>query len=75
MAFATERAEFTGAEDYVDITFDERNDEIGFNHGVTPTDGSGPIVVWLTSPTSTSVRVNVSDRFTGYVDVTIYDRP
>lgn len=75
MAFKTATATFTGAEDFVDVTWTTMPGPYGISYGILPTDGSTGLVVWLTSVTDSGARVNISSRFSGTVELQIYDKP
>jgi hypothetical protein len=76
MALQTATATFTGAEDTVAVTWTAMAGSCAvICSNPTITDGSGAIVPWLTSVTSTGATVNISDRFSGSVVVTVIDVP
>lgn len=75
MAIQTATATFTGAEDFVAVTWPAMAGSFGIAHGITVTDAQGPVVVWLTGRSSTGATVNTSARFSGSVELTIFDTP
>lgn len=75
MAFKTATATFNGTQDFVDVTWIAMPGLYGISHGILPTDGSTGLVAWLTSVTSAGARVNISSRFSGAVELQIYDKP
>lgn len=75
MAIQSKTATFTGAEDYVDLTWDSQYTSFRLFNGIATTDDSIPSVR-LTNPSNTAlppdntgVRVEPSARFVGTVDV------
>jgi hypothetical protein len=74
MALQTATATFTGAEDTVAVTWTVMPGNFGVLASCpTITDGSGGVVIWLTSVSSTGATVHTSDRFAGSVVVTVFD--
>lgn len=76
MALQTATASFTSAQDSVAVTWTAMPGNYAvFCSSPTITDGSGGVVLWLTSVTSSGATVNTSGRFTGSVVVTVVDTP
>jgi hypothetical protein len=76
MALQTATATFTGAEDTVAVSWTAMaGSYVVLPGNPTITDGSGGVLVWLTSVTSSGATVNISDRFSGSVVVTVLDTP
>lgn len=75
MAINTASVTFTGAEDTLPATWTAMTGNFGIAASVTPTDGSGGVVPWITARTATGCTVNVSQRFAGTVDLVVYDKP
>ena len=75
MATQTAQATFNGTQDFVDVTWTAMPGNFGIAEGVTISDSEGPVQVWYTNRSATGARVNTSDRFSGTVDLVIFDRP
>ncbi len=69
----SKQAVFTGAEDHVDVTWDDPFTADYFvSSGVVVTDGGGPVAIALTTVTSTGLTVKTSAAFNGHVDLLGY---
>jgi hypothetical protein len=75
MAIQIATATFTGVEDSVDVTWPAMAGDFGIAHGVTVSDAGGPVSVHITNRIATGCTVNPSARFTGVVELVIYDKP
>lgn len=76
MALQTATATFNGSQDTVAVSWTAMSGNyVVVCSNPTITDGSGAVVPWLTSVSSTGATVNVSDRFSGSVVVTVIDTP
>lgn len=75
MAAQSVTAVFNGGQDTVAVTWSAMAGNFAVVAGVTVTDSNGPVVPWLTARTATGCTVNVSDRFTGTVELAIIDKP
>jgi hypothetical protein len=75
MAMQNATASFDGSQDSVAVTWPTMTGNYGINHGLAITDAAGPVSIWLTSVSSSGATVNTSARFTGAVDLAIYDKP
>jgi hypothetical protein len=74
MAMQTARASFTASSTPQALSWTAMAGDFGIAVGVNVTDAFGPVVAWLTSRSATGATVNVSDPFTGTVELIIYDR-
>jgi hypothetical protein len=74
MAIQTATASFTASSTPQAITWPAMTGNFGVAAAITVTDGNGPVGVWLTARSASGATVNVSDAFTGTVDLVIYDR-
>ena len=73
MAIQNVTATFNGTQDTVAASWSATSATQAVQCGVTVTDGAGPVVVWLTSRTTSGCTVNVSERFSGTVEITVED--
>lgn len=74
MATQTAIATFTGAEDSIALTWTAMPSLYAIEHGVTVTDGGGPVGVQLSSVSSSGATVQPTARFSGTIALTILDR-
>ncbi len=72
MAIQSKTATFTGAEDYVDLTWTDTYTTYALLSSAPQTAGAIPGIKF-TSVTGSGLRVEPSARFTGTVDVTIIE--
>lgn len=73
MAIQSVTVTFNGTQDTLPATWTAVTSSQGVQCGVTVTDAAGPVVAWLTARTTTGCTVNVSERFSGTVEITIED--
>jgi hypothetical protein len=69
------RAAFNGTQDTVVISWPatKTNPPKLIPGAPTITDGSGGVAIWLTNTSSTGATVNTSARFSGTVDIAVFD--
>jgi hypothetical protein len=75
MALQVATATFNGTQDTVAVSWTAPIGNFGITAGVTVTDSIGPVVITLESRTSTGCTVRTSARFTGTVELNIWDKP
>ena len=75
MAMQSTSSSFTGIEDSLTVTWTAMAGNFGISAGVTVTDALGPVSVALSARTLTGCTITPSARFTGTVELTIFDRP